>query len=96
MAWVPEAMFALATTIVLLPPTSVVWLAYKRVRSPRLLLAALGFTVFLLAEISVFLDQTGSTPAINETEVVEFIGDAMTAALFAAAFLWPKKRLAES
>jgi hypothetical protein len=89
MAWTLEVVFALVTALFVAGPAFVLWKAYARTRTRRVLFAAIGFTVFLLTEIIVLIDQLGFTPNINETEIVEFVGDIFAAGFFAAAFLLP-------
>lgn len=89
MAWSLEVVFALVTSIIVAGPTIVLWKAYARTRTRRVMFAAIGFTIFLVAEVIVLVDQLGFTPDFNETETVEFVGDILAAACFAAAFLLP-------
>jgi len=89
MAWTLESLLALATILIVAGPTFVLAKAYARTRSRRVLLAAAGFAAFICTELVVFVDQFGFTPDVNETEIVEFIGDIVMAACFAVAFLAP-------
>jgi hypothetical protein len=89
MAWSLEVVFALVTSLFVAGPAFVLWKAFARTRTRRVLFAAIGFTVFLVAELLVLIDQLGFTPDVSETETLEFVGDIIAAAFFAAAFLLP-------
>ena len=84
-----DGLFAIVTVLILALPTFILWKAYARSRSIRVLLASLGFTAFILTDFTVFLDQAGFAPLAGATEVTEFLGDLVTAGCFAAAFLIP-------
>jgi hypothetical protein len=84
-----EVVFALVTSVFVAGPAVVLWKAYARTRTRRVLFAAIGFTVFFVTEFIVLIDQVGFTPSFNETETVEFVGDIIAAACFAIAFLRP-------
>ncbi|MHB8632835.1 MAG: hypothetical protein ACYDBQ_02545 [Thermoplasmatota archaeon] len=90
--WTAEALMATATSIVLMGPTAVLWMSFARVGTRRLLFAALAFSSFLATEFAVLADQWRAPTTSSATEVIELVGDIMTACLFAAAFLWPVPR----
>lgn len=88
-AWNLEAVLALLTSAVVAGPTIVLFRAYLRTRSRRVLMAVAGFATFLTTDLIVLFDQLGFTPSVDETAIVEFVGDVITAVFFAAAFLAP-------
>ena len=84
-----ETFLALVTSVLLTGPTVVLWAAYRRTRGARIGFAALGFTAFLATDLLLFASDVLYPGSSLETEYVEFVGDILVAALFAAAFLLP-------
>lgn len=83
-----EAWLALASVLILILPTIVVWRAWARVRSRRLALAGVGFCAFLATDLAILLAQVFAPDLSDSLEWLEFTGDVATASAFALAFLW--------
>jgi hypothetical protein len=88
-----EVPMSLATALLLLGPAAVLWRAWARTRGRRALLAALALTSFFATDFAL---ASGSAVGLlggeDAAELVELVGDLVTASLFAAAFLLPGPR----
>lgn len=86
-----EALMAGATALLVAGPTLVFWRAWSRARGQRVLLASCAFTAFLATDVVLVLGNLHALPGLGEgaSEGVELVGDVVSAALFAAAFLLP-------
>lgn len=84
-----EAAFAGLTCLLLLLPLLVLARGYARSRNPRMLLAALAVLAFFATDFFLLLAHLGWVPGAQQTELVEFIGDVVTALLLALTFTLP-------
>lgn len=86
-----EFLFPAITAVIALLPLFAVSRAYVRVRSTRLLLAALAFLGFVLSGVIMVLVAWLGAAYIDIAEKVEFGSDVLIVVLFALSFLWPRR-----
>lgn len=86
-----EAAFSLATAALLAGPVFVLWASFSRVHGRKTLLVALALSVFLVADLAIFLLAVLSPGATDWAEPIELASDTVMAALLAAAFLLPAR-----
>lgn len=84
-----EAAFAGTTCLLLLVPILILLRGYSRSRNPRMLAATFAVAAFFATDLYLFAAHMGWLPGADQTELVEFIGDVVTALLLALAFTLP-------
>jgi hypothetical protein len=85
-AFSQEAVFAGTTCVLLAFPIVILFRGYSRSRNPRMLMAGLAVSSFFGTDFILLLAHMGWIPGADSTELVEFIGDLLTAALLALTF----------
>lgn len=89
MGFSQEATFAAVTCVLLALPLFILFRGYARSRNPRMLVAGLAVCAFFATDLILLLAHLGWIPGAENTELVEFLGDILTAALLAVAFAMP-------
>jgi hypothetical protein len=84
--WSQEAVFAGTTCLLLAFPIFILLRGHRRSRNPRMLLAALAVCAFFATDFFLLLAHVGWVPGSDQTELVEFVGDIVTAILLVLAF----------
>lgn len=81
-----EATFAGLTCLLLLVPLVVLLRGYRRSHNPRMLVATFAVAAFFVTDLFLLFAHLGWVPGAEQTELVEFVGDIVTAGLLALTF----------